>query len=710
MRARIGSRPAALLLHLAAFEVAAWIAFRHNIDGLFYHYDGSYMLLDALSQRHSDHNLLELWSNFGQSIGSIQFTVNVRLFPFYWPLYWAKNLLTDKVGVYLLIAAAIFTVDFVMARLLSASFGAALLAGWILGVLGTPFIPQPAYYPILWVAPQTVLVAILPAIVFALLRPIGRSRVAIDALCGACLLGLVMYLLAASPGLAVLIAPGAVPYVAAALCLSMDRAELLRKLFALTAISAIAFALRWPWYLYGLFAYTAAHLYGQDFTSPYTSAQYVSLLFQGPAFGWPGPALVIAAAVGAALSWRSDNRELRAGARTVIGVIAGLLVLRVVFALSANWILPPPIYLEIAFWPLYATFAAAAIVRGANVTAVLLPRWRMARTDVRLIPVVLLAALALTRSGPPVVSPYHLPPTRPPIVDMLANQTAMRDGARFNGRVATILPVTPDSDAWMQQFVRASQLVQATGNDHLSLGLWWYRIPTLFEYNQFTSPAVHALRKLTLENSAAPQERNVTIYSRANPRILQLLGVRYLIMPPGSPGPIGVERQTETIAGETWGLSELAAPNLGTYAPTAVEYQGDIRAALERLATAGFDPTTTVVASDDIPGNLVPADEAALYFAGDGLRLVATSPGRTLIVVPREYSRCLELRVADSGNASLHRVDGLLTGVLFERRVDAVLRFRIGPLHHPLCRYEDYRDFDAVLTRHSAEAPRNASE
>jgi hypothetical protein len=43
--------------------------------------------------------------------------------------------------------------------------------------------------------------------------------------------------------------------------------------------------------------------------------------------------------------------------------------------------------------------------------------------------------------------------------------------------------------------------------------------------------------------------------------------------------------------------------------------------------------------------------------------------------------------------ASLQRVDGVLTGLLFDRKVDTVIAFRTGPFHNPTCRYEDFREF-----------------
>jgi hypothetical protein len=679
--------------HLIAFCLAAGVAFHHNIGGLFDGYDGSYMLVDALTQRHSWRDLFDLSSNFGQSIGSIQLTVIVKLFPFYWPLFMFDSLVAAKIAVYLLISSAMFIATFSTARLFSTSFGAALTAGWIIGVVATPMIQRPVFNPIFWIAPQSVLILATPPLVFGLMQRIGQRGVATDALCCAGLVGMAFYILVAAPAQTLLIAPSLVPYVVASLWLSRPRSQFFRKMLVISVVIAVALALRWPWYLFGLFAYTAAYLYGQDFTPFYTDPSQISVLFQN----WiVGPALVACAVGGALASCRSPNRNLRVGAWMVLLIVAGILALRVAFAIYLHSFRLSPLYFEIAFWPLYATYAAVAIVRVGGVVADIGPRLRISRSTVVVLRFVLptaFAALAIVRLGAsPVSMPFPFPPTRPPIVDMLANQTSIKDGARFEGRVATFFSVDAAGSAWYQQYDQAVRLANETGNDHFSLGLWWFRIPTLFQYNQFSSPAMHALGRLSLEKFPISQERNVTIYTRPNVRILQMLGIRYVIMPSSS-GRTGIERQTESVAGETLRLSELEAPNLGTYTPTVIEHQANTGAAINRVAEDDFDPKTTAVASDDVSGPLVPTGQAALYFSGEDLRIVATSVGRTLIVVPREFSRCLELQKVTAGSPSLHRIDGLLTGVLFERQVDAVLAFRTGPLHRPTCRYQDYREF-----------------
>ena len=95
---------------------------------------------------------------------------------------------------------------------------------------------------------------------------------------------------------------------------------------------------------------------------------YGSILFQGMAFGWAGPAFVAAAVVGALLSLRRGAGALRVAAWVLLATIATLLVAVAALFVVKDWILPPPIYVEIAFWPLYGVFAAVALCRLVELT------------------------------------------------------------------------------------------------------------------------------------------------------------------------------------------------------------------------------------------------------------------------------------------------------------------------------------------------------
>jgi hypothetical protein len=79
----------------------------------------------------------------------------------------------------------------------------------------------------------------------------------------------------------------------------------------------------------------------------------------------------------------------------------------------------------------------------------------------------------------------------------------------------------------------------------------------------------------------------------------------------------------------------------------------------------------------------VGSERAALgrFFVDEGhFRLSATSDGWSMLVLPMEYSRCLHLdKKAESAGARLFRVDLLMTGVLFTKKLDARLTYHTGP-------------------------------
>jgi hypothetical protein len=692
-------------VNLAAFGVCAGLAFARNINALFFHYDGSYMLVDARDQLRFGQPLFAYANNFLQSIGNIQFPQNARLLFFYWPVGWFSGVAAAKVVSCLAIAAIVFASAYALARLLAQPRAVAVAAGWILGFVATPFVPLWFFYPVLFITPDLVPVIAALVIVFWLLGRAGReSSWFADAARALGLLALVFYVLASSLIVLPVVAIGALPYVVLALGLARNRAELWRKLAVVAAVAIVAVVLRWPWYLLGLFLDTAPNLFPGDFTTLYHDKVYASVMFQGGLFSWAGPLLVAAATLGAIVSVAAKAVELRAAAWMTLSIVAIFIVAGVALTVLPHWILPPPIYFEAAVWPFYAVFAGILLVRISDgvVTHLARRKWRLGtrgypRLIVPIAALVVAAVLVLSKRPTAMIYPY--PPRLSPVAAALQADIGLEANATFRGRVATIIPVKADGpDAVAQQISVASSWATQVGNDEMSLGLWYYRVPTLFEYNQFVSPLFHALLKRTLQRPPVVYQRNMTLFSYANARVLQLLGVRYVLMPRPD-GSLGTPRATEDRAGEPWGLIELPAPNLATYSPTAIETRDSLASTLDFVADDTVDLRRQAVARDPIAGPLTPARSVALALVAKDLHMTADSDGHSLVVVPVEFSHCLELNETHpvAGAATLHRVDGLLTGVVFERHLDAILSFRIDPLRNPLCRWHDYQDVKAML-------------
>ena len=178
------------------------------------------------------------------------------------------------------------------------------------------------------------------------------------------------------------------------------------------------------------------------------------------------------------------------------------------------------------------------------------------------------------------------------------------------------MPVNPDGEEpWTQQWNVASDWAKLEGNDELSLGLWYHRIPTLFEYNQLITPGYHALIRRALQRPPIAHQRNITVITYPNAPVLKLLGVRYVLMPQPDVS-LGELRGSENRAGEQWGLIELAEPNLATYSPTAIETRRDLASTLDFIVEVGVDLSRRAVAREEIGGPLVPVRSSKLSMAG----------------------------------------------------------------------------------------------
>ena len=115
---------------------------------------------------------------------------------------------------------------------------------------------------------------------------------------------------------------------------------------------------------------------------------------------------------------------------------------------------------------------------------------------------------------------------------------------------------------------------------------------------------------------------------------------------------------------------------------------------IARMANPSFDSSHEIIADIDNDVNgLVPARSARLSFLGSSLRLQAESDGRSILLVPLEFSHCLEASSVKNMKPILFRANLLETGVLFSGTLDTTLSIRTGPFLDPACRLWD--TFDA---------------
>ena len=299
---------------------------------------------------------------------------------------------------------------------------------------------------------------------------------------------------------------------------------------------------------------------------------------------------------------------------------------------------------------------------------------------------------------------YHYPPARPPIVDFLRQQLAFPAAATFKGRYVNLLPmeiaVPPFRATTASALVQANAvLANENGNDLTFSGLMNYDVPVTLEYNRMSSPLSVVFHNFLLVEKGEVDRVDYRMITSFAPRILGLIGVRYVLSQTTSPRENVSPAMAQPLATRPQAnLWEITNGNRGLYSPTALRFAGDVETALQALSSGTFDPQREAVIHREVASTtLVPATDVTIRRVRNGLQVDAHSPGRSFILLPFEFSRCYVIRPLN-GKAphSVERADLILTGVTFERETSFVMEFVFGPFRNSQCRSEDLADTRAL--------------
>ena len=655
-----------------------------------------------------------------------------------------------KTFIYVVFSVFLGSAIYLLARAVRVGPVVALTAGLLMPILAAPgFINRLAQlYPLFQLNPywfeSTGLGCLAVAAFWAIDGNDSRWRtallVAMPTLC------VVLATMALAPHV-LFIVPMVGAYSAGSFLAVRRLSDLLPRVAAGLLIIIVAAALGILTYYYGIIGYTAFRFFPDEIHHVMMTDKILTLsaTFWAPNGIHIGAWVILLGLAGALWSAIAGTGRIRA-----FGITH--LIATAFYAVVAYWLVyvtttyrgSYPVYFETAIWPfslIFSTIALAAALRlvliAIRAMLMALPRllqrsrgevrpdigtatsslgaigratdWLSERSAV----LVLLSAVAAIAfqnlaAVPPLNQCGSFWPVGPTVItEKLQQEIALRPGAPFRGIVATIDAVAPGKPGdWLEFHGHDYNLAHENGNDHRTVGLWYFDIPTLFQYHTFTSPPYYLLLTDFLSDRADGQLRSVIVMTHIDPAFMALWGVRYVITDQDTKSGHEVVRLPTEHFG-TLRLIELPHPNLGDYSPVETAHADDFRGALRLMHQADFDGRRIVVAEERFEQPLVPAHDVELVYTKTGLHLKAESAGHSLLVLPAQYSHCWS--VEGAGQPGLFRANAAQLGVSFTGKLDVNLDFRLGPILAGACRVEDIRDMERLkISQARATSAQNA--
>jgi hypothetical protein len=691
------------LLNLLALVVTSVIVFPHNRFGLFWGGEGEAIRLLVAQQHMWMTAGIKLGSQFIVGAGEMFYPINSTIIPIYALQFWTLGDVSPII-TFTAVALEVFAAVFFLGRTLLFSLANAAAGGWVVAFLTLPYTPANSLgAPIGYLVPNFPEIVAVTALTLALFHRVGKLGIGDAVWRSALITALMVWAVTALPAVLPVAAPVLCVYGIGLLITAYSRREIYWKLGCVVLGVIVLAGGGFLEFLWSLYAYTAAFVFSHELVGNQTNLIYGSILFWWKAYSPVGPILFVTGALGALTSAVMDRGFRRRFAIFHLGTCA----LVILFAVLLHGFLPSyvginVVYVEFCMWPMYALYATNLFDRIPRLVSVIhspfrqgaarAPSYSLSNAIV-LLPVLLgVASTSIGLLMGPGANPGFASSQRTPFTELLEPRIGVARGLPFRGRVATMSGVRGrDSVGWfdLDQVEQDAKL----GNDHRLIGFWKFSIPTLQEDSQFITPSAYLLASRLLARPRDRQGRNVIVMTQTPIELLRLWGVRYLVV--DDPPP-----QTVPLTSLAWDdgrhrvhLVEVPNPNLGNYSPTETITAMNAVEALTWMRTQP-DFAERALLFELLEGPLTKVIHGGMTYVKDGYHMQAEAPGRALLVLPIEYSRCLVLD-SFSGDAAarLLRSNLMFVAILFERHLDARLGLAVGPqAGWNSCRAEDVHD------------------
>jgi hypothetical protein len=676
-------------------------------------------------------------------LGNIATPFNTWLFPSYLVAAGRAGFVEDWPLSYATAATMLFATTAICGRIHGLSTGVCVAGAWLLTMLTWPVYTPPKVIALWLYTPQPAEIVSACVLTASAALRLGQAGLRSALWLSVAVFAGISYIVIARPTFLVLVVPTVAMAAATGLIFAPGRRGKLHVVGCWTGILLLCLVCGYFHYAAGLFSYTAAGVFPDlGKRIPGLWGGEASMLFWSrfdslrTFFEEPCRVLIAGGIAGAlAMSILGTRRQRILGACVLSTelIFIGIGISNYKFNF---WFGPVIWYFECFLLPFHALCFAYLLVVPASLAwraGLLWKHGRSGMSEDRIgkIPFSSRAAAAIAIALPILLALHAvnigkrmklasdtyvgydfgsaLPQPESRITRLLKQEATLVAGKPFRGRVATMLGrVLPEERYWGRYALTHYIFQFGTGNLHEGPGLWQDGIPTVFEYNPLMTPAYLAFIRTFLTEPEEVVLRNLIGTRRMNARILRMLGAKFVItdlplqdlqlrekldVPVSAPVKKRLELEKYSFDQVTLYLYELSGVNLGQFSPVRVLAAKDANQALTLLSDPALDPADTVVVMESVPASLRRATLQHFSIDRDSYRVRASSEGTALLLLPVEFSRCLRVDVSrGEGEPRLLRANLLLTGILFEKHLDAEIRFRSGPFGASRCRLQDRSD------------------
>ncbi len=302
------------------------------------------------------------------------------------------------------------------------------------------------------------------------------------------------------------------------------------------------------------------------------------------------------------------------------------------------------------------------------------------------------------------------PPTKPPSVEIIESEIGLKSGGSFRGRALALAKLSDEENLDIERSDTLNPLITAVfrifeerygkylGNDHW-IDLLPFNIPIVNEYAHWTTPVNFLFLRTFFGHREDRVEKALFVLREYNERIARAIGVR-LVVTNADTIPGGSLVYETIVGGVPLRLFRVEHTNIGQYSPTNPIIIQTASGIIAAMTDSSFDPERDVLVEEQIQGPIVGGTLLSLTTeSGAVLSIGAVSSGKSLLLLPFEYSHCLKLETLDGTSARLVAANLQQTGLLFEHSVSARITYRFGPLDQPQCRGDDLMRADRLKLR-----------